>query len=240
MVAIPKKFQLMFLGLKSHRAVRLNIEGNKLSATDCVKMLGVEIDNKLKFDKHVKTLCSKVNKKINAFSRINTYISRDQALSICNVVILSNFNYCPLIWMLCNKGANQIIDCTHKRVLRMLYEDYECSFEILLTRSGSVCIHVRNLQKLMIEIYKITNHLSPSLVWEFHEKKHVEYNLRTKSLCKLPTIRSTSFGLESLSFRGSFLWNTLNDSIENEQTLLAFKKKIKNWFGKEYTCRICR
>ena len=144
----------------------------------------------------------------------------------CNAVIRSNLNYCPLIWMLCNKGANQIIDRTHKHGLQMLYEDYECSFEILLTLSGSVCIHVRNLQKLMIEIYKSRNHLSPSLVWEFHEKKHVEYNLRTKNLCKLPKTRSTSFELESLSFRGSFLWNTLDDSIKNEQTLLVFKKKI--------------
>ena len=122
----------------------------------------------------------------------------------------------------------------------MLYEDYESSFEMLLTRSGSVCIHVRNLQKLMIESYKSKNHLSPSLVWEFHEKKHVEYNLRTKILCKLPPIRSTSFGLESLSFRWSFLWNTLNGSIKNGQELLAFKKKIKNWSGKECTCWICR
>ena len=118
---------------------------------------------------------------------------------------LFNFNYCPLIWLFCNKGANKEINRTHKRVLRMLYEDYECPFEMLLTRSGSVCIHAKNLQKLMIEIYKSINHLSPSLVWEFHEKKCVEHNLRTKNLCKLPTIKNTSFGLESLSFRGSFL-----------------------------------
>ena len=77
--------------------------------------------------------------------------------------------------------------------------------KILLTRSGSVCIHAKNLQKLMIEIYKSINHLCQSLAWEFHDKKSVEYNLRTKNLCKLPTITSTSFGLESLSFRGEFL-----------------------------------
>ena len=57
-------------------------------------MLGIEIDNKLKSDKHVKTLCSKVNKKISAFSRLNTFISREQALAIYNKFILSNFNYC--------------------------------------------------------------------------------------------------------------------------------------------------
>ena len=68
MVANPKKFQLMILGLTRHRRLRLNIEGNKVSATDCAKLLGVEIDNKLKIDKHVQTLFSKVNVKINAFS----------------------------------------------------------------------------------------------------------------------------------------------------------------------------
>ena len=128
--------------------------------------------------------------------------------------------------MFCNKCANKEIDSTHNSVLRILYENYECSFEILLTRNGSVCIHVENLQKLTIEIYKSTNHGSPSLVWEFHEKKHVEYNLRTENLCRLPKIRSTSFGLESLSFRGSFLWNTLDDSsnIQKENQYVVWKR----------------
>ena len=53
----------MFLGLKGQRGLQLNINENKLSATDHVKLLGIEIDNKLKFSNHVKTLCSKVNKK---------------------------------------------------------------------------------------------------------------------------------------------------------------------------------
>ena len=33
----------------------------------------------------------------------------------------------------------------------------------------------------MIEIYKSENRLSPSLVWEFHEKRRVEYSLRIKT-----------------------------------------------------------
>ena len=140
MVANPKKFQVMFLGFTRHRRLHLNIEGNKVSATGCVKLLGVEMYNKLKFDKHVKTLC---------LSRLNTYISREQTL-ICNAVLLSN--YCPLLWLICTKGANKEINSTYKRVLRMLYEDYECLFDVLLTRSGSICIHAKNLQKLMIEI----------------------------------------------------------------------------------------
>ena len=79
----------------------------------------------------------------------------------------------------------------------------------------------------MTEIYKSMNYLNPLLVLEFHEKKHVTYNLRTKNLCKLPQTKTEGFGQESLSFRGSCVWNTLNDSVKNEPALLAFKKRIK-------------
>ena len=43
-----------------------------------------------------------------------------------------------------------------------------------------------------------------------HEKKHVAYNQRMQNLCKFPSIKTTNFGLESLTFEGSCLWNTLD------------------------------
>ena len=113
----------MFLGLEGQKGLGLNINENKVSATDHVKLLGLEIDNKLKFINRVKTLCSKVNKKINTFSRLNTFICREQALKICYAVILSHFNFCPLIWLFCNKSVYKEVDRTHKRALRILYKD---------------------------------------------------------------------------------------------------------------------
>ena len=114
----------------------------------------------------------------------------------------------------CNKRGNKQIGRTHKRGLHILYKDYESSFAALLTRIGTNSVHVNNLQKLMIEIFKSMNGLNPPLVWEFHERKHVTYNLRIQNLCKLPPIKTMNFGLDSISFRGSFLWNTLDDNIK--------------------------
>ena len=42
MVVNPKKFQLVFLGMKTNRRLRLNSEGKKLDATYHVKLLGIE------------------------------------------------------------------------------------------------------------------------------------------------------------------------------------------------------
>ena len=107
--------------------------------------------------------------------------------------------------MFCNKGANKQIDGTHKRALQILHKDYESSFEALLTRSGNNSIHVNNLQKFMTEVFKTMNGLNPPLVWEFHERKNVTYNLRIQNVYKLPPIKTMNFGLDSISLTGSFL-----------------------------------
>ena len=98
------------------------------------------------------------------------------------------------------------------------------------------------MKGLMTEIYKSVNHLNPSLVKEFHGKKHLTYDLKIQNLCKLQQTKTQGYGQESLPFRGSFLWNTLDDddNIKNQPTLAAFKGRIKDSVGDKCTCKICR
>ena len=111
--------------------------------------------------------------------------------------------------MFCGKTANNRINRLHKRALRVLHGDYTSTFEELLARSEEITIHCRNIQKLMVEIYKCTNAISPSILSEFFTTKDVKYNLRIKNLLQLPKVKTSSYGQSLLSFRGSILWNTL-------------------------------
>ena len=74
----------------------------------------------------------------------------------------------------------------------------------------TIILYASNLQILMTEVYKCMNHVNPSLVWEFHQKKHVTYDIRIQNHCKLPQLKTQGYGQDPLSFRGSFLWNTLD------------------------------
>ena len=199
MTVNSNKFQLMFLGIKWKQKLRIHVDGDKILAKKHVKLLGVEIGNKLKFDRHAETLLQKFKKKTSAFARLNIYISREQALWIFNVVILSDFNYCPLIQLFCNKSANKKIDQANKHALRAFYIDYDSTFQSLLRRSNSYTIHVQNLQKLIIEIYNSLDNMNLSIVLEFYEEKGVKYDLGKKNLCKLQKVKTTSYGVESVS-----------------------------------------
>ena len=99
--------------------------------------------------------------------------------------------------------------------------------------------HKKNLQNLMVEIYKSMNHLNPEYMWDFFVKKDVPYNLRTKEICKLPSVSSQRYGINSLSFRGSLLWNALSDDLKLTTSLVKFKQEIRCWDGNICTCYIC-
>ena len=47
------------------------------------------------------------------------------------------------------------VNCIHERALRIAYQDHNSAFNELLAKDGSFKIHDRNLQKLLIEIFKV-------------------------------------------------------------------------------------
>ena len=86
-----------------------------------------------------------------SFSRVAPYIDEKKGKILYNTFIMSNFNYCPLVWMFCGKTQNKEIDRVHKRALRILLEDYTSSFDELLQKIDDTRVHVKNLRNLMVE-----------------------------------------------------------------------------------------
>ena len=76
MVVNPDKFQSIITNrlenLKdSHE---LLIDKHKIDLENSVTLLGIKIDNKLNFEKHVTALCQKASCQLNAMSCIHKYI----------------------------------------------------------------------------------------------------------------------------------------------------------------------
>ena len=59
------------------------------------------------------------------------------------------------------KKLNNHINRIHERNLRIVYEDHNSMFEELLAKDGSFKIHERNLQILLIEMFKVKMKLAP-------------------------------------------------------------------------------
>ena len=153
--------------------------------------------------------------------------------------ILSQFGYCPLVWMFHSRKLNNRINKIHERALRIVYEDNDSQFTDLLKRDESFTIHERNIQNLAIELYKITNGLSPKIM---------NLILPLKSSNRYPghnpfkrrNVRKVRSGTDTLAHLGPKIWEIVPESIKTVKSFNLFKKGIKRWRPSNYPCRLCK
>ena len=130
------------------------------------KLLGVTIDSNFTFEEHLNNLCQKSSQKLHTLSWISQYLSPNKKRILFKTFVTSQFNYCPLVWMYHSRTLNNRINNIHHRSLRIVYQDKKSSFEELLQKNNSVSVHMKNLQYLATEIFKVKNDLSPSNNYE--------------------------------------------------------------------------
>ena len=71
--------------------------------------LGIETDNKLNFEKHVTADVRKPTANLMPY-RIHKYIGFQEMKMLSDSFVLSNFNYCPLVWHFCSATLSQKIE----------------------------------------------------------------------------------------------------------------------------------
>ena len=128
------------------------------------KMLGINFDYKLKFTNHIDEICKKASRKLNALARIAPHMGIRKRRTLMNAFFKSQFNYCPLIWMCCNRSLNNKVDRLHEQSLRIVYSDKRSDFSELIEEDGSVSIHYQNNRQLETEMFKVSKGLLPEIV----------------------------------------------------------------------------
>ena len=129
----------------------------------------------------------------------------------------------------------------HERCLRIICNDKQSSFTELLNKGNSVSIHIRNIQRLAIEMFRFYNGLSPPLMSNmFKLKAENSYNLRQVSEFSRPMVKSVYHGTESISYLGPKIWDILSEKLKNIDNLGHFKKEITPWKPDNCACRLCK
>ena len=119
----------------------MKINGEKIKGQNSVT-LGDEIGNELSFNNHISNICKKAGNKINAISRIQSFLDQKEKEALVNTSVYSNFNY----WSFFNKEKHKQNWKKNSRTLP----------KITLSRSLSLYICIwRNIWNIWRSTYKI-------------------------------------------------------------------------------------
>ena len=113
--------------------------------------------------------------------------------------INEQFIYCFLIEMSSSIRSYRKINKLYERSLRLYHNDYTSSYDKLLSKQDLVNIHVRNIQQLMIEIFKYLKGTSPPIMNDIFRLRNIPYTVRNPRDLDSWLPKTLYCGLEALA-----------------------------------------
>ena len=104
-------------------------------------------------------------------------------------------------------------------------------------------------------MFKIKNKLAPPFICDLIQESTSRYNTRShtivtecengqtvedKNIMSVPKVNKVKTGIETFSFIGPKIWNSLSEELKNTKSLVSFKSKLKDWKFTNCPCSICR
>ena len=225
----PSKCHLL---LSKNDNFEANINKNKISNTIFETRLGVTFDNQLNFNHHISKICKTASNKLHALTRVFLCMNQDKRRILFDSYFLSQFNYCPLIWMNHNKSINKKINNLHERALRLIYCDHSSTLQELFQRDNSLTIHQTNSEALAIMMYKVVSNITPIIVSELFSFSNINYSLGSGSQFHQPSSNTVWNGEETILYLEPKFWNMVPEEMKQKSSLFTSRRISSTRFEK--------
>ena len=191
------------------------------------RLLGITIDHKLTWAKHLTDLKNSFVTKLNLLKRCS-FLRRKSLLDLYFKVILPSVSYGITIWGNCNNLDHiKSLQALHCRAARLIYNlpwDMPSKTVMEVTNWDSIYdMYKINLVKLF---YNIVSGKTPPLISDLVMWREAQYNLRGHKKVTVPRF-STKFMKHSIRFRGAVLWNFVSDYLKDSRNFKQFIRKVK-------------
>ena len=244
--------EILFTNRNSNNYDPIICKDIAIKAVDEHKYLGLILDNKLTFSKHIDEKISLANRGIAVIRRLYHYLPRKSLIQIYKSFIGLHLDYCDVIYHKpsfdefsneyyseralsdpahINENYNDKIEAVqHTSALAITGCIHGTSRDKLYAELGLESLYDRKLFHRLVYFYKIVNNLDPNYL-----KKHIPsptlnvYNTRRH--------REEWIHSRTLRYKYSFFphtlncWNQLSNYIKTAPSLSVFKKRLMDFFA---------
>ena len=118
MIVNPEKFQAIILDKQKHDHSNetIKFDNKAVEAVSSVRLLGIQLVDKLNFSLYVGNICKSAANQLSALTRLNKFLCFEGKRDLINSYFMSNFKYCPLVWMFSNATSLKKIENFRKSI----------------------------------------------------------------------------------------------------------------------------
>ena len=189
------------------------------------------MDEKMKFNCHVKEISSKISKSIGIIYNLSQYIPVTALIPLYFSLILPYFNYCTTIWGAIYDIHLKPLELLQKRCVRIITKSTFLAHTDPLFQRCKI-LKIRDLFKYRVALraYKDQN-----IVAAQYNSNH-SYSTRSSSLLR-PDYQRLTVTQQSIHYLIPTVWNSIPVSIKNSKSLNIFKREYRSYLLSLYnTC----
>ncbi len=232
----PSKSKHMFIASAYNLKNKLSdspilINNKPIPKIDHYSCLGVNMDERMSWEKHVECICSKVSAGIGAMRRLKPFVPLSTLKMLYNAIIQPYFDYCSPLWDNCGIGLKDKLQKFQNRAARVITgATYDIRSSDILENLNWKPLEERRNHLKSTFIYKILNgHTAPNLkeAFRFNNERDIAYYLRSRETDLALPLPKKEFGKRRFCYNGASHWNNLPYEAKSAESLSSFKTILR-------------
>ena len=217
--------------------ITIKVNGYQLKQENCVKYLGIYIDSNLNWKAQVENICKKIRRSIGLLTKIRFYVNKKTLTQLYYALIYPYLLYGVIAWGSASQTVLKPLITLQKKAIRVMtfskYNDHSSSlFKTMNIIKFIDLIHYQ----VCIFMHKFHHNQLPITFSDFFKQVSAMHNYNTRHAAKksyvLPKVK-TNYGLSSIKYKGSQIWNSLDNS-KKKGSLKIFKKSLHDSYIEKY------
>ena len=229
----PDKCKVMRIGKSKidKEEYKLKPDGNILAYAEAEKDIGVTIDDKLSFDKHISERVNNAKSIMGLVRRTMEYLDNTTFKLLYTALVRPHLEYANQVWPPHLVKHIDAIENVQRRATKQLPGMSDLSYEERLRVLKLPTLAYRRIRGDMIEMYKILTEKYDPEVTNFIQMNTTSstrgHNLKIYKIRPRLNVRKYSFVHRSVD-----IWNSLPESVVTAKTENTFEARLdRHWKG---------
>ena len=219
---------------KLNYSLRITFEGKNLVQKNSSKMLGVLIDDKLRWTEHINSINSKISRAIGILHKFSKTLHSNTLKLIYNSILQPYLQYCNVLWGNAAKSNLQPLFRSQKKAIRKISHAAYLDHTNNLFRE----LKILKLDELnMLETSKFVYKEMSKPASHYFTKRRTYLNMRLRANAnnelQLPIARSER-AKKFITYHGVKLWNNIPLEVRQATNPITFKIKLKKFLLTRY------
>ena len=224
------KYMIISSSRKEKLECNLLLNNNPLDETNCIKYLGVYIDQNLTWSNQISIVSKKIAKNIGMISKLRHYVDLDTLRKVYFALVYPYLQYGAITWANTYKSRLTQLNVLNNKAVRLItFSHFQAHAPPLYKSLGILQLKDIVFIQIALFMYDYLNNHLPQAFQNYFMSSSETHSYETRYAGNLnyylPNV-NTNFGKFSLKFLGPKIWSCIDGNIK-QSSRSFFVKKLK-------------